>query len=470
MASAYQLIEAENPKGTDQPAIEVASRHALTQGQEIRWRSFRFLLPASIRDRIARLNVTEIAAAKAWIQPGHERATTFVLNNITTSDGTDWVCPEHAPYRGRYNFLWDGLIIKINKTLRVEEFSTFPQLVSEIGDDALIRKVEEERFGFLVLATPKALEAANVGTGGILTSAAMVCTDDEGQREPPSFENLRNKKVGVVGAGSAGSKIMITLARSGVRDFVLVDDDVFLPHNVRRHALSWNSVGESKVDALETQIRLISPNAQVDARRLRLTGQEAASSVSGALVALSKCNLIVDATADPNTLNQLSYIAKRDSRTLVWMQVYAGGIGGMVARHRPHIDPEPHRMRMLFNEVTQSLTDEAPPRAIGKYAAEGEHGEPVIASDADVSIIAHWAAEMALDTLAENEPSRFPFRMYLIGLTRGWAFDEPFHTIPIDVGEPVNESSETDIGDHHKMADFVEHLLKKVKDDHNAAV
>ena len=62
-----------------------------------------------------------------------------------------------------------------------------------------------------------------------------------------SFSGLGGKYIGIVGLGSAGGKIAVTLARMGARNFYLVDHDIFLPENIVRGALDWQAVGEHNV-------------------------------------------------------------------------------------------------------------------------------------------------------------------------------------------------------------------------------
>ncbi len=38
----------------------------------------------------------------------------------------------------------------------------------------------------------------------------------------------------------------MTLARSGVANLLLVDDDLFLPDNLVRHDLDWRDVGHTR--------------------------------------------------------------------------------------------------------------------------------------------------------------------------------------------------------------------------------
>ncbi len=465
LRSAHKLLDTENPKNTAQPHGEVATRHALTQGQEFRSSLFRVLVPASLAALFDTIQAPTVARATGWMQPGQERPVTYVIEAVEL-EPDPWTCPEHVPFKPKHIATSAGVIVKTDLVIILRNVENLSDLATTLNLEPLV--CEGDSISFVLLSSCGRLQAAYANASGDLYEAAAVKTGDLGRRDPLAFDRLRQKKVGVVGAGSAGSKIALTLARSGVANFVIVDDDVFVPQNVKRHTLTWSSVGENKVDALSTQIRQVSANAKVDVRRMRLTSQESASGSAGALNALTDCDLIIDATADATTLNQVSVIAARDSKPLVWLEVYAGGIGGMIARHRPNRDPDPKTMRAVFNRFTQAASADEPPRAIGAYMAQGPEGEPVIASDADVSVIAHAAAEMAIDILVEQEPSKFPYSMYLIGLTRGWVFEQPFHTIPINVGEPkpatpTDEEQQANAG----MVAFVEELLNKAKNDGN---
>jgi hypothetical protein len=100
--------------------------------------------------------------------------------------------------------------------------------------------------------------------------AVAVDIDVGGRRLPAGYDVVASKKVAIVGCGSAGSKIAVSLARSGVTGFVLVDDDLFLRDNFVRHDLDWRSVGEHKADGVARRIRYIAPNADIVIRRVKL--------------------------------------------------------------------------------------------------------------------------------------------------------------------------------------------------------
>lgn len=281
-------------------------------------------------------------------------------------------------------------------------------------------------------------------------------------RIPTAFYNLSGKTVGIVGSGSVGSKIAISLARSGVGKFYLIDEDVFLPGNTCRNSLDWRNVGEYKVHAVAEIIACISATAQVDVAMLSLGGQESSLTLDRVLRRLGRCDLIIDATANPKVFILLALVARTSAKPLVWGEVFAGGIGGMVARSRPEQEPEPQTMKAVFYEFL-SMQGAPPPLTPNEpYRLESQVAGVLEASDADVTVIAGHFTRLAIDTLLLKEPSSFPYSMYLIGLQKEWIFKAPFHTIPIDTtglnaqkeNDPV--SSETVF----KELDFLKRLLE----------
>ncbi len=78
------------------------------------------------------------------------------------------------------------------------------------------------------------------------------------------LEELFNKKVVVLGVGGVGSYAAEALARSGVSNIVLVDDDDVCLTNVNRqvHAVK-STIGKNKVDVMRDRILEINPKAEV---------------------------------------------------------------------------------------------------------------------------------------------------------------------------------------------------------------
>ena len=99
------------------------------------------------------------------------------------------------------------------------------------------------------------------------------------------------------------------------------------------------------------------------------------------------------------------------------------------------------------------------------YAATDTEGEPLIASNADVAVIAENATRLALDILTECNPSEFPCSMYLIGLSRASIFEVPFDTIPIDLSSAESPITVPDLSDEEavKTLNFLSPLISKAK-------
>ncbi|MBY2989008.1 ThiF family adenylyltransferase, partial [Rhizobium leguminosarum] len=75
-----------------------------------------------------------------------------------------------------------------------------------------------------------------------------------------------DRRVIMIGAGSAGSAISEILVRQGLFKWTIVDDDVLLPHNVAKHTLNNQFVGRSK--ALGLANRLMGVRDDVEVRAL----------------------------------------------------------------------------------------------------------------------------------------------------------------------------------------------------------
>ncbi len=146
---------------------------------------------------------------------------------------------------------------------------------------------------------------------------------------------------------------------------------------------------------------------------------------------LGKCDLLIDATADPRAFNFVASVARSARRPMVWAEVYAGGIGGFIARVRPDIEPPPHAARRQYLAWchNQGVPWEGEDRDYGGRLADGL---PAVADDAEVAVIAAHASRMATDVLLRPDASGFPYPAYVIGLRSEWIFEEPFDTWPIN--------------------------------------
>ena len=79
------------------------------------------------------------------------------------------------------------------------------------------------------------------------------------------IEKLHNSKVAIFGIGGVGSFVIEGLVRSGVENFILVDDDKICLTNLNRQIIATRkTVGRPKVEVAKERILEINPNANVE--------------------------------------------------------------------------------------------------------------------------------------------------------------------------------------------------------------
>ncbi|MDP4300740.1 ThiF family adenylyltransferase [Leptothrix discophora] len=293
---------------------------------------------------------------------------------------------------------------------------------------------DEDRSAFLLLVDDqRALRpiALAKGTGDTAYEYRMVDFSVAGtSRQPETNQCLAGKRVAVIGLGSVGSKLAVTLARSGVTRFLLIDDDILAPGNLSRNQLDWQSVGYDKVDGTRGAIRLVRPDAEVQTRTFRFAGQESSAYNTTVLEQVAACDLVIDATASPKVFSSVAAICARRGVPLVWGEVFAGGIGALMARSIPGQDADPLTVRAAINAYLATLP-EAPFKHAEGYDAE-EAGMVYVAGDAEVSQLAASLAQFAIDALVTTEARRFPVAAYLLGYQKAWVFEAPFDTRAIE--------------------------------------
>ena len=76
---------------------------------------------------------------------------------------------------------------------------------------------------------------------------------------------IQNAKVAIFGIGGVGSYVVEGLARAGVQNFILVDNDEVSISNINRQIIATSkTVGMPKVEVAKNRILEINPNAKVE--------------------------------------------------------------------------------------------------------------------------------------------------------------------------------------------------------------
>jgi molybdopterin/thiamine biosynthesis adenylyltransferase len=426
--SAHRLLQGERP-ATEVRGI-VASRHRTTIGQDLRGKTTRFMLTPALME-CSRLIPDGAMLSADVICTFHKETLACVVSSVTMLEGEKWADPSFPNpllFEG-YKlpaalFRWPA-IAPLPST---ESRTSFQTSVVERGlvlpavRYALL--VQESRIRAYFLSE----DDDTVNEVSVIHPETAVARLDE------SHAMLAARKVGIVGCGSIGSKLAIMLARSGTGKFLLVDDDILYPENFVRHDLDWRDVATHKVHSVARRIQLVNPSATCEKREHRLGGQEASGNIESLMESLADCDLIVDTTADASVFNYLCAVVAFAKKPLLWAEIFGGGFGGLIARHRPLLDPDPASMRRA---IENWCSEQGKPIVRAAIDYGGGFGVPLIADDADVTTIASHAARMGIDMLIPRNPSIFPNSVYIIGLAQGWIFERPFETYPIEMGSPA---------------------------------
>lgn len=283
----------------------------------------------------------------------------------------------------------------------------------------------------------------------------VVIPDQMGQRSGRAFA-AGSKSVAIVGAGSVGSKLAECLLRSGMSRQLLVDGDVFLPGNLERHVLDWRDVGYRKVHGLQRRLLHIAPGAEIVVIDQNLNWQRSAKTHADQIEAIAACDIIIDCTADAATQLLLGALAADYDRTFVSVEVLGGGIGAVIGRAVPDLDPAYVHGRVPYRAWCEEQNKPLPVLAQRTYETLTEDGEPVVADDAATTIAAGHAARVVLDC-ADGRPERGGGWL-LIGLSAAWVFSGHGHVIRLDVGAAVKREAATE---DRAARDFVHQLAEE---------
>lgn len=424
------LLMAYEAVGTEL-GMEAPSRHELTTGQRLRGVINRFLLTPELKAAIdtAPANVSPLTVATN-ARLGALVAMASKIGEASTPNLAG-VPAEISDPNAMGSWLRTGWLIK------VDEWTSLPKDATPAAvHDFLVAKGcwpyadDADRAWYLLLVDAqgglRALalvlgEAAKVYEYTVLDASSEVAV-----RQPERQAPLAEKKVAIVGLGSLGSKLAVSLARCGVTKFYLVDDDVLLPANLVRHQLDWWSVGNDKVEAVKAAIKLVRLDAEVQSKNFRFAGQESSAYNTVVLEQIAACDLVIDATASPKVFSSIAAICARRSVACVWGEVYAGGIGAQMARSIPGHDGDPLAVRAAIHQYVAGKP-EAPFRRAQGYDVEDDH-EVFVAGDAEVSYLAASMTQFAVDALVGAGQYKFPVPAYLMGYQMSWIFEAPFDT------------------------------------------
>jgi ubiquitin-protein ligase len=430
--SAYGLISGERP--SDGQAASVSSDHRSTLGGELRFETWRLMVPNGAWQSLDR-QMPEAVLEISLTMTARRSQRVAHLRSIGAAGNEIWKSRAPAPTAARCRV---GFLLRTGQDMRLLALhggGQFKDLAKRVPELASL--LEGADLPFIVVIEKSGRHTAfDIVRGNqghpILVPYRIVEENELARRSASDRDAVSNKRVAIIGCGSIGSKIAASLARAGVSKFLLIDEDILLTGNLVRNELDAWAIGWHKVDALADRIGQLASDTYIDTHRVALGSQTSGLAMESALESIGECDLIVDATANSTAFNLCAGAARRHMKPMIWAEVFGGGVGGLIARARPDTDPHPLAAR---RQIMTWCDDQNTPWEwnIGSnYEVAQEDGQSFTADDADVSVVSAHAARFALDILQGAE-TNFPSSAYLIGLKKAWLFAAPFDTWPIDL-------------------------------------
>jgi molybdopterin/thiamine biosynthesis adenylyltransferase len=145
-----------------------------------------------------------------------------------------------------------------------------------------------------------------------------------------NLARLAEKRVAVIGLGSGGGFVALTLAMSGVGHFVLIDDDTLEETNIVRHVADRRYLGQPKVEAVADLIRQRNPNADV---------KTVIGLIEDHKDALDGVDIIISGVDGENPKYVINQVALEKLIPVVYAGVYERGEGGDVVAITPYDGP-----------------------------------------------------------------------------------------------------------------------------------
>lgn len=432
LKSARQLLDTEGSEDAAGQMGVVPSEHRFTYGQELNWSNARLVLSDELIEEIkSRTSEPSILDVKTNFVGD---TCIFIAIGISGSaQHGPWVDLSIPPAigdpqreGGRIAVITEG--DPQHKALTAQDMSCAERWAAFSSIPFHVPSFVVGLMGNRILAKFLGLEDRVYDVTNILM--------DQQQRTPTQNDVLKGKRVAILGCGSMGSKVAASLTRMGVEKFFLVDSDILHVGNLVRNELDWQGVGAHKVDGLIDLLKRINSRVAVHKWVNHFGGQTSVDTLMSCITQLKACDLIVETTGSGQGFIYAALVSEDERVPMVWGRVFGGGFGGYIARSRPGIEAAPGLVRdSIYSWFSSPEHPEPPPAAGIDYAAGPDDQAPLIADDADVSVISAHLTHFAADLLRAGRDSEYPHSAYAIGLRKEWVFDQPFDTRPIRVAD-----------------------------------
>ncbi len=245
-----------------------------------------------------------------------------------------------------------ALSFDIDRLLSKEKEWSFPKIIHVVGSRrkhivdgfpiaiAYPDHTHSERYLFLWIQFPKErskkfnwAKPTNLPQITVRSfQTAPAATIDLLRRSDYISNDLTNKIITIFGVGALGGSTALLLAKAGVGEIRLIDNDILMPGNVMRHACGLNWVGSSKATAIRYVIQSHSPDCIVKIYDTSWKQNELIEYIAGT-------DIIVDATGNQNFSHHLSQLCIHQNQSILIAAAYRRARVGRIIIWRSENDP-----------------------------------------------------------------------------------------------------------------------------------
>lgn len=209
-------------------------------------------------------------------------------------------------------------------------------------------------------------------------------------RAGPDTDELAKKRVVLFGAGAIGSHVASLLARAGLGELRMVEDEVLRPGNVVRHVGAAAFVGENKALVAAAAVKPGAPWTKFGFEPESPWASERLNEL------ISDCDLAIDATGLVTFAELLGRVALDAETSLISAALFRGGFLGRVRRQVPGLDT-PFLERQASEEFPVIPPGEEPKHFEAGCSAAVNNASPIA-----VAAISATTAEVGVDLLTDH--------------------------------------------------------------------
>ncbi len=165
-------------------------------------------------------------------------------------------------------------------------------------------------------------------------------------------EKLKDKIVGIAGAGGLGSNCAASLVRCGVGTIIIADFDTINETNLNRQYFFFEQIGEKKVEAIKVNLLKINPYVNVITIDKKLEADDITE-------VFSKCDVIVEAfdNAEMKKMIIETVLNKMSDKPLI----VGSGLAGY--GNTSEIKLQKYENLYIYGDGTNDVSEENPPLA-----------------------------------------------------------------------------------------------------------